>query len=143
MIQLSGSLWGYTADYKCVTTNGIVSRGCLIMGAGVALQAKQRFPDLPKKLGVWVRKYGNRPFICPEEKLITFPTKHSWRDDSDLDLIVDSARKIVQITDKYSLDKVFMTRPGCGNGGLNWINVSAAISGVFDDRFVVLELNGN
>lgn len=138
MIELNGNLWFFENDYKCVTTNGIVGSKGLIMGVGIALQAKQRFPSLPNKVGEWVKKYGNRPFICREELIITFPTKHHWKDKSDINLIRDSARKIVQIVNKYGIKKVYMPRPGCGNGGLDWQEVRDCIQEIFDDRFIVL-----
>jgi len=44
MKEDKGDLWGYPADYRCVTTNGVVKpNGKLVMGAGVALDAKRLF----------------------------------------------------------------------------------------------------
>lgn len=135
-----GDLWTYPAQYRVVTTNGIVSErtGCLIMGAGVALEAKKRFPGLPEKLGAWVVEYGNRAFICKPEGLLTFPTKHHWHDPSDVKLIRLSALQSLAIADKYDLRSIAMTRPGCGNGGLTWDFVKPYVEDVLDDRFVVL-----
>ena len=32
--------------------NGVVKKdGCAVMGGGIALEAKERFPNLPKRLG--------------------------------------------------------------------------------------------
>lgn len=139
MLEDTGDLWTYPAEYRCVTTNSVIrAYGGLTMGAGTALQAKIRFPHLPKKLAAWVETYGNRPFLCKAEGLITFPTKHHWRDDSVVELIVESAGKIVQIVDKFNIGSVVTTRPGCGNGGLRWEDVRPHLAEVFDDRFTVL-----
>ena len=46
-------------DYICITTNSILNKnGELVMGAGVALEAKQRFPELPKVYGSKIKKMG-------------------------------------------------------------------------------------
>jgi hypothetical protein len=141
MRQEVGDLWTYPADYRCITTNGVVNRDSLVMGAGVALQAKERFPHLPRMLAGWVNQYGNRPFLCRKEGLITFPTKKHWRERSDIELIVRSARLVVDIVDKYDIRSVVLTRPGCGNGGLRWEDVLPFLEVIFDDRFTVVSKN--
>ena len=37
------------------------------------------------------------------------------------------------------LDKVYMARPGCGNGQLKWEDVKPLIAPILDDRFIVVE----
>jgi O-acetyl-ADP-ribose deacetylase (regulator of RNase III) len=138
MREERGDLWSYPAEYRCVTTNGVVLRGQLVMGKGVALQAKKLYPDLPFTLGVWVKRYGNRPFRCRKEGIITFPTKHDWHDDSSLSLILASARAIVEMVNKFGIQSVALPRPGCGNGNLSWQEVGPALAEILDDRFVVL-----
>ena len=139
MLEAVGDLWSYPADYRVVTTNGVVreSTGELIMGKGVALEARKRFPGLPAKLGRWVTLYGSRCFLCREEGLISFPTKYHWADLSSIQLIMESARQIVAIADKYDILSVAMPRPGCGNGGLTWDFVRRYLVDL-DDRFTVL-----
>src|SRR5687767_10030200 len=101
MLKSAGNLWTYPAEYRLITTNGVVkSNGELVMGAGVAKQAKEKYPNLPKVLGQYVSLYGNRPFILTNEKLITFPTKEHFKEDSDLILIEKSAKFIVDIVNK-------------------------------------------
>ena len=140
MKEATGDLWTYPAEYRLITTNGVRnSLNELIMGAGVALEAKQRYTTLPAKLGKWVEEYGNRPFVCVEEKIITFPTKRNWRDLSDVFLIRESAKLIVAIVDKYGIGSVVGTRPGCGNGGLDWKTVKPYIADVFDDKFTIID----
>ena len=140
MIEAKGKLWEYPASWRCITTNATInSSGYLVMGKSCALEAKQRFPLLPKKLGEWVLAYGNRPFLCRGEGLITFPTKTSWRDLSNALLIRESANKIRDLADKFSLRDIVMPRPGCGCGGLTWDFVKPYIEDVLDNRFTVLE----
>lgn len=124
----------------CVTTNGIVkSNGELVMGKGIALEAVQKYPTLPRSLGHLVGLYGNFPFRIPFEfnDVISFPTKHHYKDNSSLMLIRLSADKIVNITNCFQYNKIFLTKPGCGNGNLNWDDVRPILEEYFDDRFVV------
>lgn len=138
MIEAIGDLWTHPAEFRCITTNGVVtSQGYLVMGAGVALQAKKRFPNLPKKLGSWVKQYGNRAFLCRDEGLLTFPTKNDWRHESTLSLISQSASQVLAIVNKYGLKSIVMTRPGCGNGRLEWEEVKPTLQ-FLDDRFTVI-----
>lgn len=137
MIELNTDFWTYPSDYKCITTNGVVTSKGLVMGTGVALKAKQLFPSLSKKLGALVKLYGNQPFLLEEEKIISFPTKHHWKGKSCLSLIVFSAKRIVKICKTFNV--ITLTRPGCGNGGLDWEEVKDNIKNILDDRFIVCE----
>ena len=85
-----GNLWEYhdRGHWVCVPTNGVVNaQNLLIMGKGVAWEAADRFPRLRRILGDNVRRQGNIPILCFEERVISFPTKHHWKDNSDLSLI--------------------------------------------------------
>jgi O-acetyl-ADP-ribose deacetylase (regulator of RNase III) len=139
MTEDVGDLWKYPAQYRAFLTNGIVTKdGLLVMGAGVAKQAKERYPHLPAALGRMVKALGNRPFLMEAEGLISFPTKHNWRDQSDVELIRRSAVKVVDLVDRVRARSVAMPRPGCGLGNLDWADVKKVIGPILDDRFVVL-----
>lgn len=133
-----GDLWTYPAQYRAILTNGVVTGAGLVMGAGVALQAKQRFPHLPQALGRMVKLHGNRPFVLETEGIISFPTKHDWRKKSDIDLIRKSAVKMVDLVDRLRARSVALPRPGCGLGNLDWEDVKKVLAPILDDRFVVL-----
>lgn len=136
-----GNLWTFPAQYRCIPTNGSLDReGRLVMGAGLALDAKRRFPHLPDKLGPWIERYGNRPFLLKAEGLITFPTKQDWRDMSNLALIRESAQKVVAMADKHGIESVVLPQVGCGCGLLDWPLVELWIADVLDDRFVVVSM---
>lgn len=137
MIEEAGNLWDHDS-VRCITTNGVVLHGNLVMGAGVALKAKRLLPSLPAKLGCWVMKYGNRAFYCKDEKVISFPTKHHWKHKSDIALILQSCYQVVEMADKFKLESILLPRPGCGNGGLDWSDVKPLIGEILDDRFIVL-----
>lgn len=137
MLEKIGDLWEHTGTIG-VTTNGVVRENNeLVMGKGIALQAKQRFPTLPFELGCYVLKYGNRVFYLKQHNLLSFPTKKDWRSISDIKLIVQSAQQAMQVADKFGLSSVGLPPPGCGNGGLTWDFVQPYVADILDDRFVV------
>jgi hypothetical protein len=134
-----GDLWTYPAEFRLVPVNGTLdSRGHLVMGAGVALRAKERYPKLPALLGRFVSKYGNRPFYCGLESIISFPTKRHWKDPSDPALIEASCTLSARIADKWRIKSIAMPRVGCGLGGLDWALVRNLLKPLLDDRFIVL-----
>jgi len=158
MKEITGNIFdpNLGADAICVTTNGVVkSNGELVMGAGIAKQFAERYPGLAKALGDHISTYGNR--VChighrpsinqlkadPTLKgwdIFSFPTKHHWRDPSDLKLIAQSARTLVLGLDKFwpEYKKIILPRPGCGLGGLKWADVKAVIEPILDDRFYII-----
>ncbi len=130
-------------DALCVTTNAISKRnGDLVMGAGVAKAVAKAYPEVPTILGSHVRKNGNVPYAIKVigGYVISFPTKNDWRDDSDLDLIVDSMKALIAIMDERNLKSVLLPRPGCANGGLNWDDVYEAIKPYTDGRIHFVSL---
>lgn len=138
MIEQNVNLWDCPAKYRCVTTNGVVkSNGELVMGAGIALQAKQRYPKLPAILGKNVSIFGNKPFFIEEYKIISFPTKHNWKDSSNIRLIEKSAREILAFVNVHNVKSVALTRPGCGLGNLSWVDVKVVLEKYFDNRFII------
>lgn len=141
MLTKKGNLWNNTGPYDiiCVTTNAVLNKvGRLVMGAGVALQACYNKPDLPQKLGDWVKTHGNIPCLLKEEKILSFPTKHHWRDNSDLTLIKNSAILSQNISYANPELMFYLPPPGCGNGNLMWDDVAKVIGPILSDKFVVV-----
>lgn len=145
MLEQTGDLWTLHAGARCITTNGMVRRdGQAVMGAGVALAAKQRYPDLPTILAKSLRRHGNHVAYLGYRDgahLYSFPTKHDWRDPSDIDLIRRSAEELrdLVLPDLERLQPVLLPRPGCGNGQLAWHDVKAEIEGILvEDAFVIV-----
>jgi hypothetical protein len=142
MKELTGNLWDARPEFiKCITTNGVVKKnGELVMGAGVALQAKERYPQLPSLLGSYVKTSGNIVYYFEKLNIASFPTKNDWKDKSDIRLIVGSCVQLSAMLknfDKYAV----LPRPGCSNGGLDWEKeVKPYISGVLSDRVWVITI---
>ncbi len=137
-----------TQEAVCVTTNGMIkNNGHAVMGRGIAKEADDRF-HLSLKLAYYLKKYGNRTFCMgaytnettgKQFTLITFPTKHDWRNDSDLDLIKASAENLVRICDNRGITKCYLTPVGCANGHLDWnTQVKPILQPILDNRFVIV-----
>lgn len=122
-----------------ITTNGFVTKdGRAVMGRGCALEAKTKFEGIDFALGRLIKDHGNRCHILGDYGLVSFPVKHHWKEQADLDLIIRSAHELVQLADAHGWQFVVMPRPGCGNGKLKWADVKPAIAGILDDRFRVI-----
>ena len=151
MLEIKGDIFALpqNGEAMCVTTNGIVKQnGHAVMGAGIALQANQKF-NLSAKLGMYLNQYGNRAFNLGRYQrdngavftVFSFPTKHDYRHDSDINLIIKSAEQLVEMCDKFGITRCYLTRPGCGCGKLNWEStVKPWLSQLLDDRFVVVSI---
>lgn len=135
----------------CVTTNGIVKAdGKAVMGAGVAKECADLFPEIPLLLGDRINKFGNRvhklglynrftKYGMVVYQILSFPTKYHWRYNSDINLIIKSCTELVEIADLYEYSSVYLTPPGCGNGHLDWeTQVKPNIEHILDDRFIVV-----
>ena len=125
----------------CVTTNGMIRKdGRAVMGAGVAKAFRDRYEGLDYTLAKSLRENGNVVSdlgIKEGYHIISFPTKNNWKDNSDINLIEQSAKQLVQLADKLNLTTVWLPQPGCTNGHLDWETVKKVIEPYLDDRFIV------
>ncbi len=151
MKELKADLWTVPAEpepyrtLRLITTNGHVTRqGRCIMGRGCTKQARDKFSGLDHKLGGLIREHGNRPMRLmklPDASHVgSFPVKHHWKEQADLDLIETSARRLIELADKFGYERIFLPRPGCGNGGRSWGEVRARLEPLLDERFTILGL---
>lgn len=147
MKELKGNLFEITADVICITTNGIVKKnGEAVMGAGIALELRNRAPLFPKIFGDKLKKDGNHVsmFLVTQingRKVVTFPVKHHFKDEACLELIERSCKELVDLVDKFEFDQICLPKPGCGAGKLNWkTQVKPICEKYFDDRFFIVDL---
>lgn len=138
-------------DAVVCTTNNFVRRdGNLVMGRGIAEQFKAKFKYLDWNWGQIVQQTkdkgnddyhvlidGPRRYLHNSIYLVGLQTKRFWGDPSPIELVVESCKKLKKICDLMNWDKIVMTKPGCGNGGLKWGEVSRKIK--LDERFIVCE----
>lgn len=137
------------ADAICFTSNGVIKKNNeLVMGAGIAKAFKNKFEDLPQIAGILVKLNGNIcqkidkhiDMIIGQVNIVSFPTKHHWRDKSDINLIKKSAKELMALIEENNWKMIYLTRPGCGMGGLSWKEVKLAIENILDDRVVIAYL---
>jgi hypothetical protein len=141
-----------TPPALCITTNGDIDKnGNAVMGKGNALEFKKLFPGIETKLGAYLKQYGNRVFNLGsyrlqsvtdgdyvDIKILTFPTKHHWKENSDITLITKSCEQIIEVCNKFKIETCFLPVPGCGNGGLNYkTTVKPILELMLDDRFYI------
>lgn len=108
-----------------------------VMGKGIALQFKERFPmnfklyaDACKKGTIGIGKL----FVVKEnlvdggEKyIINFPTKTEWFKKSQYNYIEEGLKDLVNIIKEFRIASIALPPLGCGNGGLKWDKVKAMI----------------
>ena len=139
MKYAEGNIWEIDGDAICITTNRVIlPSGNAVMGAGLALQAKIRYPDLPKWLGNYMNRNGNVVGIYLDAKptIITVPTKNDWRDISNLKLIEKSLTSLRIIAERKVRERILITPLGCGLGKLNWSVVKPLMEEYLDDTYV-------
>ena len=138
MLEVTGNLWDYEADWRCITTNGYVGRDGLVMGRGCALEAANRYPGLKAYAGARVAANGNVVQSVARHRLILFPVKDVWDRPARLGLIVKSAIRLAELTEERDLGTVVLPRPGCGNGQLSWDDVKPVIAPILPDSVHVI-----
>lgn len=135
MIEIQDDIWNYSnMGHIVVTTNGYVNaKGECTMGRGIALQAGQRFPQLPRHLGQRIEEDGNHlfEFKYGDVHLLTFPVKVMWSEPAKQWLIQRSCQELMNwLGSRDAL--VFIPRAGCDNGKLNW---EAQVRPIFEQEF--------
>lgn len=121
---VNGDLWDYHArGYGVVIPTNLQVRadGTAVMGAGLAKQAAERFPEVPRKYAqhILLGYAGGRPWESSEDRLILLPTKEHWKDPSPLWLV---ERGIGWLACRFAgpSQQVALPLLGCGLGGLDW-----------------------
>lgn len=143
MLEQKIDLWSTKNGAICITTNGTIKKnGEAVMGRGCALEATKKHPGIQKILGSRLQDKGNHvhKFIgmgFPYPLLITFPVKHNWWEKADIKLIEQSCHELVQLIGQSLI--VYLPRPGCGNGGLNWEKeVKPILEKILPDNIIVV-----
>ena len=97
-----------------------------VMGKGIALQFRQRFPDMfddyqrrcargEVELG---RPYLFRRLVPPH--IVNFPTKDHWRSVSRLETIERGLRFLAEHLPQWEVSSLAVPPLGCGQGELEW-----------------------
>jgi O-acetyl-ADP-ribose deacetylase (regulator of RNase III) len=104
-----------------------------IMGKGVALDFKKRFPANFADYAVRCDRKQVRPgepylFADPSGRLIVnFPTKNHWRSPARIDDIKAGLDVLAARWQEWGVKSLALPPLGCGNGGLEWSEVGPLI----------------
>ncbi len=105
-----------------------------VMGKGIALQFKERFPmnfkiyaDACKKGEIQVGKMlvVRVNTLIGEKIIINFPTKTEWFKKSQYSYIEDGMKDLARVISAYKITSIAIPPLGCGNGGLKWDKVKS------------------
>jgi O-acetyl-ADP-ribose deacetylase (regulator of RNase III) len=125
-----------------------------VMGKGIALQFKQAFPEnfqQYKKACDAKEVQPGRMFTTFTGKLfpkyiINFPTKRHWKGKSKIEDIRSGLQALVKEVKQLDIKTIAIPPLGCGNGGLDWVQVKSIIVDAFTElpgvRVVIFEPAG-
>jgi len=140
MREVVGDMWVYEGRknfFLLITTNGYVKKdGTGVMGRGCALEAAERYPDLPRYLGLSIKRRGNVVSLL-QPGLYSFPVKHKWDEAADIKLIKQSVVKLKEMAEKHPERRYVLPRPGCGNGRLRYEDVRPLLKTLPDNVLVI------
>lgn len=137
---VKGDMFSYEADIRVNTVNCVG-----VMGAGVALVFKKKYPDMYDE---YVRMCRNkevrpgRPYIWTRQTLfegdktdivINFPTKDHWRNPSEYEYIDEGLQWMRRTLPEYKGKTIAIPSLGCGHGGLEWARVRDMIQSYLKD----------
>jgi O-acetyl-ADP-ribose deacetylase (regulator of RNase III) len=129
---VKGDFFDFDADIRINTVNCVG-----VMGAGVALAFKKKYPEMfkeyareckekeiaPGKPTVW--KEGD--MFSKGIEIINFPTKNHWRNPSEYEYIEDGLIWLSNYLKNKEGLTITLPALGCGHGGLDWGEVKRLI----------------
>ena len=113
------------------------------MGAGLAKQFKEKYPDNFQ----WVNKRIKKSSISPgkivfydisfDRVIANFTTKDHWRNPSKMEWISSGLKELVYVAGNTT---IAIPKIGCGLGGLNWQTVKTEIERILGDCEQLVEV---
>ena len=109
-----------------------------VMGKGLALQFKRRFPASFEAYAAACKRgevaTGRMHVVEMNEPagpryIINFPTKQHWRDPSRLEYVRAGLNALVEEIRARGIRSIAVPPLGCGLGGLAWTDVEPLIEG--------------
>ena len=126
-VDFTGNIFSSSAKAIVITVN---CEG--VMGAGIALDAKNRWPviyDLySKRCELNDFHIGDIMWANSESRQVAlFPSKKLWRAPSKLSYLSDGLDTLRTDLDQKSITSIALPHLGCSNGGLTWSEVKPLI----------------
>jgi len=125
--ELTGNIFSSGAEVVVITVN---CEG--VMGAGIALDAKNRWPEIydlySKRCELNNFHIGDIMWTNSDSrKVALFPSKKLWRAPSKLSYLSDGLDTLRTDIDQLSITSIALPHLGCSNGGLTWSEVKPLI----------------
>lgn len=144
MIIKIGNMWSVFSqvDLFCITTNSFIKKnGALVMGRGIAQQARDKFPGLDLALGKAItaadKELGVYGLLVspnwPHKKLAAFQVKRHYKYKADLEIIRESTKMLYHFAKLAGAPTIALNFPGIGNGRLPYDDVLNVISHLPDN----------
>jgi O-acetyl-ADP-ribose deacetylase (regulator of RNase III) len=111
-----------------------------VMGKGIALQFKKKWPDNFKLYAEACKSGLVKPglmfvydagLLASPKFIINFPTKDHWRGSSRIEFIHDGLIDLIAQIKAHQITSIAIPPLGCGNGGLDWRDVKPLIEQAF------------
>lgn len=130
-IYESGDMWETFGNNSlfCITASGSVTGGQLVMGAGIAAEAKRKIPSISENLGAVIDELkvpdGTYGVAVVYDKyndamVAGFQTKVNWHDPPSKEVIQQSVDKLMEFIEECPLDsqRIDLNLPGVGRHGM-------------------------
>ncbi len=113
-----------------------------VMGKGIALMVKERFPDNFKAYEAACKRGEvqiGHMFVTGSERLdgprwiINFPTKKHWRHRSKIEWVSEGLKDLRALIRDKQIHSIAIPPLGSGNGGLDWAAVRPLIVASLED----------
>lgn len=135
MILRTGDMWKVynQADLFLITTNSTIkNNGRLVMGRGIARQARDKFPGLDLALGRKIPHLGIYGLLIsenfPTAKLGAFQVKTRYDQKAELSIIAESTAQLKRWASEHKDLQIHLNFPGIGNGKLDPLDVLCYIN---------------
>ncbi len=124
-----GNLMNHIDDYDIVlfTSNSVIkNNGALVMGAGIALDFRERFKDLDKRIGERIRHLSEYNLLVLESQVSygdisvgALQTKVHFKDNSPMELVLRSIAELKKFASSHKEYRIATVFPGIKHGKLS------------------------
>lgn len=113
-----------------------------VMGKGIALMFKERFPDNMQAYAKACKAdevVTGKMFVTQTASLlgpkwiVNFPTKQHWRAKSKMEWVDEGLKDLRRFIIEHQIKSIAIPPLGAGNGGLNWYEVKPKIEQALAD----------
>jgi O-acetyl-ADP-ribose deacetylase (regulator of RNase III) len=121
-----------------------------VMGAGVALAYKERFPEMFQEYQQACKQHYYEPgcvhmWVIPTHQgnptqIANCATKNHWRNPSSYEWITDILCTLRELIEKGVITSLALPKLGCGHGGLNWNTVEPMVMHFLGKLDIPIEL---